>query len=34
MLFNTRWKGIRASLALFTLLAMAIAGSAGTRWGG
>jgi hypothetical protein len=34
VLFNTRWKGLRASLTLFVVLAMAIAGNAGARWGG
>jgi hypothetical protein len=34
VLFNTRWKGLRASLTLLSLLAIAVAGSAGSRWGG
>jgi hypothetical protein len=32
MLFNTRWKSVRATLVLVSLLAMAVAGSAGARW--
>jgi hypothetical protein len=35
MLFDSRWSGrIRTGLILASLFVMAIAGSAGSRWGG
>jgi hypothetical protein len=32
MQFNTRWQRVSAALTLLSLLAMALAGSAGSRW--
>jgi len=32
MFLNTRWRRIRDGLVMLSLLAMAVAGSAGSRW--